>query len=499
MTGLHQWGAVTLFHGLPSDRVRAIAQGNDGSMWFGTEGGLAKFDGRRTQVIKDPALPGSRILSLKTDDTGALWVGTDSGVARIVGSRVESIGETFGSAISAIVAPEPGRLLLATEQGKIFECRLNPNGSAQVKSLLPSPLESADRDSPGPLAITSLAVLPGGIVAGSLSRGLLSIEDGNVSEPASKRAGFFVRALAVDEKGMLWVGSRSRRAEPGLYTGAYDSMNRNEAPTGTVLTIQPIGEAMFVGTDGNGVFRFENDKFERLTFDGTAGGLRSDRTFAIFADREGVLWFGTDRGVSRFDPNAPRVETVGATPDSNFVRTMFRSSSGKLLAGTNRGLFVYEEITRNWNPVPYLDRNIIYALAEDSLGNLLVGSASGFYVSQQPLAHAALASLAFTRVTIASGAADAQGGVRAVAQFRGQTFFASFGRGVELYQGGRAKNVWPREAPSEVLSLFADGDSKLIIGTAKDGLLVFRWSADGGRSGARSIQRRCGSCGHSHS
>lgn len=442
-------------------------------MWFGTEAGLAKFDGRRTQVIKDPALPGTRILSLKTDNNGALWVGTDSGAARIVGSRVESIGDTLGNAISAILDPEPGRLLLATEQGKIFECRTTPNGGVQVQSLLSSPLESADRENPGPLVITSLAAFPESLVVGSLSRGLLVIENGTVNEQPAKRAGVFVRALAVDDKGKLWVGSRSRRAEPGLFTGAYASLKRNEAPTGAVLTIQPIGAAMFLGTDGNGVFRFENEKFERLTFDGTAGGLRSDRTFAIFADREGVIWFGTDRGVSRFDPNAPRVETVGPTPDSNFVRTMFRSSSGQLLAGTNRGLFVYEEATRSWNPVQSLDRNIIYALAEDSSGTLLVGSASGFYVSQQRLADGALESLTFTRVTTGSGGADAQGGVRALAQFRGQTFFASFGRGVEQYQGGRARNVWPREAPTEVLSLFADGDSNLIIGTAKDGLLFF--------------------------
>ena len=39
---------------MPSDRVHAIAQGPDGSMWFGTEAGLAKFDGRRTQTIIVP-------------------------------------------------------------------------------------------------------------------------------------------------------------------------------------------------------------------------------------------------------------------------------------------------------------------------------------------------------------------------------------------------------------------------------------------------------------
>jgi len=29
-------------------------------MWFGTETGLAKFDGRRTQTINDPALPATK-------------------------------------------------------------------------------------------------------------------------------------------------------------------------------------------------------------------------------------------------------------------------------------------------------------------------------------------------------------------------------------------------------------------------------------------------------
>jgi len=48
---LHQWGAVTLFHGLPSDRVHAIAQTADGVLWFATDGGLAKYDGRRTQAV----------------------------------------------------------------------------------------------------------------------------------------------------------------------------------------------------------------------------------------------------------------------------------------------------------------------------------------------------------------------------------------------------------------------------------------------------------------
>src|SRR5688572_25721906 len=52
------------------------------AMWFGTETGLARFDGRRTQTINNPALPFGRILALQTDQDGALWIGTEAGAAR---------------------------------------------------------------------------------------------------------------------------------------------------------------------------------------------------------------------------------------------------------------------------------------------------------------------------------------------------------------------------------------------------------------------------------
>ena len=54
---LHQWGAVTSFHGLPSDRTHAIAQTEFGVTWFATDGGLARYDGRRTNAINAEGLP----------------------------------------------------------------------------------------------------------------------------------------------------------------------------------------------------------------------------------------------------------------------------------------------------------------------------------------------------------------------------------------------------------------------------------------------------------
>src|SRR5215211_5535182 len=78
-TSLHRWGAVTLFHGLPSDQVRAVAQDAEGVMWFGTDAGLARYDGRRVQSVTSEGLAGPRVRALAVGPDGELWVGADGG------------------------------------------------------------------------------------------------------------------------------------------------------------------------------------------------------------------------------------------------------------------------------------------------------------------------------------------------------------------------------------------------------------------------------------
>ena len=74
---------MTLFHGLPSDRVNAIAEDNNGSMWFATDNGLMRYDGRNVEAApNESALPSRRVLAFKPDGRGSLWNGTEGGGAR---------------------------------------------------------------------------------------------------------------------------------------------------------------------------------------------------------------------------------------------------------------------------------------------------------------------------------------------------------------------------------------------------------------------------------
>src|SRR2546423_3801014 len=134
---LHQWGAVTLFHGLPSDRVRALAQDADGAMWFGTDNGLARYDGRRTQSVQIGELANARVLALRFDDDGVLWAGTDAGAARFINGSFQLIEATRGKVVTAIapVPAERGHVWLATQQGLLFDCQTKPDGTLDARPL----------------------------------------------------------------------------------------------------------------------------------------------------------------------------------------------------------------------------------------------------------------------------------------------------------------------------------------------------------------------------
>ncbi|HEY6189298.1 MAG TPA: two-component regulator propeller domain-containing protein [Pyrinomonadaceae bacterium] len=490
---LHQWGAVTLFHGLPSDQVHAIAQDRDGVMWFGTERGLAKFDGRRTQTIASEGLLAGRVLVLKVDPDGFLWIGAEAGAARLSGGEFQTVTETAGKAITAIITPERGRTVLASEQGSLFECRNNRDGTLNVRAFPDPPLASAAADQPGLLRLTSIAAVGQSLIVGTHSRGLLRIENDSVKEIMSSPRPFFVNALEIDGRGALWLGAQARGQASGLYM-ANDALHP-KAFGGDVGTVQALkadgGDGLWVGTDGHGAFHYRDASRspEHFTFESTAGGLRSDNVLAIFVDSEGVVWFGTDRGVCRYDPQSPHNENVSADKMSNFVRTLYRTNDGRLLCGTNRGLFIYDQSSSRWQPFGRFANRTIYAIAEDTRGRLLVGSSSGLYIDVKQQPDAAPESegesvgegeeqTAEEEEKEDEDAATPGESVRAIRIFQGTPYIAIYGRGIEkLGADDRRTLLWPHEpaeaALREVTSLHTDEDRRLWIGTARAGVFVY--------------------------
>jgi signal transduction histidine kinase/ligand-binding sensor domain-containing protein len=513
---LHRWGAVTLFHGLPSDRVKALAEDASGALWFGTDGGLVRYDGRRTQVMaSEGSLPSRRIRALKLDAEGGLWVGTDAGAARMTGERVEVMEETRGQAVSGIDASPHGEIAMVTARGEIIryhratENSNTPVGAkpagkfvalkidGQSQPLLSYATRAGEAQA---VELTSIAFTTAGEWwIGALRRGALMHRDHEVREaPLHPLRPYFVAAVYA-EGGRVWLGEQAGKRGEGLWLHDGNSTSRLPINTGEVTAIHGGGGEVWVGTSTQGAFLLKDGKLvEHLTFENTAGGLRSNHINAVFRDREGVVWFGTDRGVCRYDRDSFRVAVLSQNPQSNFVHVMLDAASGETWCGTHHGLFRRgpEADLNQWTEVTEIGTRSVYALAEDGAGTLWVGTSSGLFTKSKDAHTFTLfaaeqgASDTITGETAANAAANEtptppipnpsptirnqeRESVRALAMFRGQMYVAVFGRGIERIEQGQRKLVASEAAAQRAICLAAEGEAALWLGTSEGEVLRF--------------------------
>ncbi|MEO8333877.1 MAG: two-component regulator propeller domain-containing protein [bacterium] len=103
--------------------------------------------------------------------------------------------------------------------------------------------------------------------------------------------------------------------------------------------------------------------------------LADNRVNTLFEDREKTLWVGTNLGLSRYDAARDAFTNYQITADTVVVNTIFEQN-GTLLVGTNRGLFAFDRATGT--SAPYGGTRfaglIIWRMYEDRGGHLWVGT-----------------------------------------------------------------------------------------------------------------------------
>ncbi len=425
-------------------------------MWFGTDNGLARFDGRRVQNFSLGGPGANRVLALETAPAGELWIGTRAGAFVYSENSIKAVEGTQNVGITAILLGQ--EVFLGTDTGLVLRVKPNETGTIAAEKVFPDPIRANDGN---PLSITSLVENEGKLLAGTPGRGVFVVKDGAISEFPTAPRPIFVNSLARSETGKLWLGTDAAKGFSGIYMAESGSRAvRVIAPTANVLALEANESGLWAGTERYGLFHIAESKLKKTyTFENTSGGLRSDTIFTLFTDREGVVWIGTNRGVSRFDRLGPFQQNVSDIANSNFIRALFSARKDWSLAGSNRGLFLSEG--GDWKPVPGFDGKIIYAIAEHNNTELMIGAATGLFDF--------------------SGKSIVSGDTRGFANFRSRTYAAVFGRGVvRIAPGARGFGLFnpvggspPVIYPDESTTSIVAGKDKLWIGTAAKGVFSF--------------------------
>lgn len=400
---------ITVEEGLSQNGAQVIIQDHLGFLWFGTEGGLNKYDGYRFVVYKNEpnnsaSLSNNKILALHEDQKGDIWIGTNGGLTRYLrqkGAFIRYELDELGIGIPAHAEvnafaddPHSGVLWIGTRQGLyVYNPELDvitavpnyPNSEIEIKQFN---INALAFDSRGRLWIGTET--DGGYcldpVSGNVVR--VSIEPG---------MGSTVTHMIEDRAGIMWVGTESH----GLYW--YD-VNSNANLKVPLYQIEHFGSAgsisklfedqeanIWVVSPGSGLSIYDRttDTFKPFVLEGRGTGFAIE-VQALLEDKSGMLYIGSkDQGILKLrrrhrsfihwksgDVNQKNLH-------GNQVQAIMEDQQGFFWIGTrNGGLNRYDPANETYTSFPANDtgaRNglkddTIVSLLEDSKGRIWVGT-----------------------------------------------------------------------------------------------------------------------------
>ena len=205
-----------------------------------------------------------------------------------------------------------------------------------------------------------------------------------VAPPGPKQISDYGREVYQDRDGNMWFGTNGEGV--ARWDGeALEFFGPREGFGGVAVRgiAQAEDGAMWFATDA-GVTKLVGETFTNYTID---DGLLDQNVWSLMIDSRGVVWAGTHAGVCRFDgekfvPFAlPRVEVE--KPESRFspdvVFAMFEDRNGDIWFGTDgEGAHKYDgEAFISYAMKDGLGGNLVRSIAQDRHGRIWVGSDGG--------------------------------------------------------------------------------------------------------------------------
>lgn len=405
------WKNYTVLDGLAENKVIAITQDSNGALWFGTYSGVSRYDGKEfVTFTREDGLAGGMVRAIYSDPDGTMWFGTNSGVSRYSGGKFD----------------KP----LTVEDGL-------PNDMVGVIHRAPD----------GALWFGTgwWTVMGGGI----------SRYDGKQFENFSVKDGLAhgtIWSIYSDPDGAMWIGTN----------GGICQYNNGEFISFTSITRAPIRAihrspdgAVWFGIGRLGILRYCNGQFE--PFDDASGLIGNSAEF-IGGDADGIIWFGRDRGLSRYDGEC----FVNFTHQDGFtderVNVTYIDSDGILWVGTDGGgIFQYDEKTfLNLTAKDGLANSCVYDTYRDPEGALWFGCRDSVSRYDEGV---------FSSFSKRDGLTDS---IHSIARTtNGTMWFGSLERGVFIYDGNKFRNLTDTDglADNEVEAILAAPDNVVWIGT----------------------------------
>jgi len=333
-------GVTTRFgseDGLPHSRFTSFFADHEGTMWFGSGGGLVCFrDGKFTTYTTTQGLPTNQIETIFEDREGTLWVGTyDDGITHLTRQVITTYSEADGM---------HGKIFYPIFEDKAENIWIGGQGVNRFKDgkFTFYPFNFAPQSQKGhepTTAVWSIYQDREGNLWFGQAWGLCRFTDEkfvyDTQMSANWKTSAWPDAIYQDQSGAFWVGLGS--ALMRVKDGQRKWFDDKDGLTGMV---QPIYEdrngRIWIGSY-NGLAQYVDG---RLVFYTEKDGLSSNRIRSIYEDSDRVLWIGTyDGGLNRLKDGKFTRYTTKEGMFSNGVFAIVEDAHGNFWMSSNQGIY----------------------------------------------------------------------------------------------------------------------------------------------------------------
>ena len=292
--------------GLPSDNVLCLTADASNNMWFGTQNGVAKYDGTNWTIFNtttDPQIPNNSITAIASAGGNNIWVGTDYGAAVYNGTFWTKYTTTEGLGSNRV------NHIFEAKNGDIWFSDFK--GATKYDGIIFTTFGTTDGLPFG--GVQDIKEASNGNILMATGLGGLFVYDGVIFKSYKEPNGLIsnsTSALALSQNGDIWIGT-------GDGISVFDS-DYNPLENHTIMyvipqpdTLNPV-EDIKIDSRGNvwvgiyvdylvtvgGVAMYDGSKW--ISYDET-DGLAGPTIRKIALDKNNNVWVGTSTGVSKIE------------------------------------------------------------------------------------------------------------------------------------------------------------------------------------------------------
>lgn len=395
---------ITINNGLINNEVTAIHQDKYGFLWFGTRGGLDRYDGYDFKLIgHNPQLKNTltnQSVEVIAEDKfqDILWIGTKNGglnsynlltdsvsiyhpplnikIQEIKCLAVDKSGTLFIGALNGFYCYKKGKFEIINDHQLTNAVKIDSKGRVWVGTsnglflynYQSNKLNSVKLNFDN-VDITSIAInnLTQTLYFGTWKKGLIKYQINTTETTQFLHKSDDVKSISnnntyrvfLDSNKNLWVGTwggglnkfddksqtfKHINIKPdGIYNLDYDVI---------LSIIQDRSGVIWIGLDGGGVCKINSSShgFKNITYSvSSPNNLLNTHIKSVFQDSKRRLWLGT-KGSGLFYSTDKLFFLHQKPPPSGFVNAFFENNQKDLWVGSSDGLSIYRDFYKRLSP-----------------------------------------------------------------------------------------------------------------------------------------------------